>query len=183
MLACRSGAADCVRLLLEAGADPTLFDGLQQRTCLHYAGSWLRGCRLASALGRAGVSPARPWGQPPLWVQCPAPLRRCMAGQRRQAGRAVQRMRVLRLMLPSSPLLRSAARLGRGDRSIGGRRICCACSRRAHAAAARGHHCRQPGAPPVGCAAPADPPPPPPCLDRALPAFLPAFPVAVLAGE
>ncbi|PSC74413.1 E3 ubiquitin-ligase XBAT31 [Micractinium conductrix] len=37
MLACRSGAADCVRLLLEAGADPTLFDGLQQRTCLHYA--------------------------------------------------------------------------------------------------------------------------------------------------
>lgn len=37
MLACRAGAADCVRLLLEAGADATLFDDLQQRTCLHYA--------------------------------------------------------------------------------------------------------------------------------------------------
>ncbi|KAL4430630.1 hypothetical protein ABPG75_005886 [Micractinium tetrahymenae] len=37
MLACRTGAADCVRLLLEAGADATLFDDLQSRTCLHYA--------------------------------------------------------------------------------------------------------------------------------------------------
>ncbi|KAI3425777.1 hypothetical protein D9Q98_007752 [Chlorella vulgaris] len=37
MLACKAGAVDCVRLLLEAGADATLFDTLQQRTCLHYA--------------------------------------------------------------------------------------------------------------------------------------------------
>lgn len=38
MLACKAGGADCVRLLLEAGADATLFDSLQQRTALHYAG-------------------------------------------------------------------------------------------------------------------------------------------------
>ena len=38
MLACKAGCAECVRLLLEAGADPTLFDEVQQRTCLHYAG-------------------------------------------------------------------------------------------------------------------------------------------------
>jgi hypothetical protein len=40
MLACKAGAADCVRLLLEAGADATLFDSLQQRTALHYAGEY-----------------------------------------------------------------------------------------------------------------------------------------------
>jgi len=42
MLACRAGAADCVRLLLEAGADATLFDELHQRNCLHYAGGCFR---------------------------------------------------------------------------------------------------------------------------------------------
>ena len=39
MLACKAGAADCVRLLLEAGADATLFDEAGSRTCLHYAGA------------------------------------------------------------------------------------------------------------------------------------------------
>lgn len=71
MLACRAGAADCVRLLLEAGADATLFDDLQQRTCLHYAGGgwWLllavgysraRSESLAApALSRDGRPPSR----------------------------------------------------------------------------------------------------------------------------
>ncbi|GAB4823470.1 hypothetical protein N2152v2_010516 [Parachlorella kessleri] len=37
MLACKTGAPACVRALLRAGADPTLFDSLSQSTCLHYA--------------------------------------------------------------------------------------------------------------------------------------------------
>ena len=36
MLACQAGAVGCVRLLLAAGADPILLDGLQN-SCLHHA--------------------------------------------------------------------------------------------------------------------------------------------------
>jgi len=39
MLACKAGAPACVRLLLGAGADATLFDSLQERNALHYAGA------------------------------------------------------------------------------------------------------------------------------------------------
>lgn len=41
MLACKAGAPACVRLLLGAGADATLFDRLQERNALHYAGTEL----------------------------------------------------------------------------------------------------------------------------------------------
>lgn len=53
MLACKAGSADCVRLLLEAGADATLFDDGGSRTCLHYAGAV--GSRRVSRGGTGGA--------------------------------------------------------------------------------------------------------------------------------
>lgn len=48
MLACKACAPACVRMLLGAGADATLFDGVQQRNALHYAGGcW--SCRLGGS--------------------------------------------------------------------------------------------------------------------------------------
>ena len=62
MIACKAGAADCVRLLVEARADATLFDDLNQRSCLHYAGELAEtlcaGAGLASVLG--ALQPAQP---------------------------------------------------------------------------------------------------------------------------
>lgn len=72
MLACRAGAADCVRLLLEAGADATLFDDLQQRTCLHYAGGWGLQGRQARGV-QACVTAGAGWGRPACTMPAGAP--------------------------------------------------------------------------------------------------------------
>lgn len=52
MLACKAGSPACVRALLAAGADPTLFDSLSHSTCLHYAARWVCCVLLLSGVGR-----------------------------------------------------------------------------------------------------------------------------------
>lgn len=74
MLACKAGAVDCVRLLLEAGADATLFDTLQQRTCLHYAGESCEGPLRSCSSSCVLVSTVCYQTCGAIWCQASCPL-------------------------------------------------------------------------------------------------------------